>query len=46
MFFPDYLLETPLIMPPDLQFDIGDELFVTPKKVDPIRGGIWAAPGG
>lgn len=46
VFFPDYLLETPLIMPPDLQFDIGDELFVTPKKVDPIRGGIWAAPGG
>jgi exoribonuclease-2 len=44
VFFPEYLFETPLLLPPDLQFEVGDEIFVTPRKVDPIRGGVWAAP--
>jgi len=46
VFFPEYLLETPLLLPIDLHFEIGDELFVTPRRVDPIRGGVWASPAG
>jgi len=42
VFFPDLLLEVSLLTPPDLVFEAGDELYVTPKKVDPIRGGVWA----
>lgn len=46
VFFPDFLLETGLLLPPDFTVEVGDEIYVTPQKVDPIRGGFWARPAG
>ncbi len=46
VFFPQLLSEFGLIMPEDFPVEIGDEIYVTPRRVDPIRGGVWAAPSG
>jgi exoribonuclease R len=44
VFFPQFLQEFPLLLPADFSVELGDQVYVTPKKVDPIRGGVWAEP--
>jgi exoribonuclease-2 len=46
VFLPELLLDTPVMLPSYLDYEPGDAIYLSPRKVDPIRGGVWATPGG